>query len=49
MTTTDNKAQVEDLIDRAAKAKTANDALHYSQAALNCANAMCALISAKKS
>lgn len=35
--------QVEDLIAKAASSKTADDALKFSQAACNAANAMCAL------
>lgn len=34
---------IESLIKKAAEAKTAGDAMHYSQAALNAANALLAL------
>lgn len=39
----DMKTHVETLIEKAAKANAATDALHLSQAAVNAANAMCAL------
>ena len=39
---------VEVLIDKAAKADKADDALKFSQAACNAANAMCSLEHAKK-
>lgn len=35
--------EVETLIDKAAKANSADDALKFSQAATNAANAMCAV------
>ena len=38
---------IEDLITKAAKATDSNDALKFSQAAANAANAMCALTSYK--
>lgn len=39
------KKQVESMIDKAAAAYKSEDALRFSQAALNAANAMCALAS----
>lgn len=39
---TDKAKQVEELIDKAAKASRSEDALRFSQAACNVANAMCA-------
>jgi cytochrome c556 len=39
----DKSKQVEELIDKAAKANNAVDALQFSQAACNAANAMCAV------
>ena len=39
---TDKSKEVEDLIDKAAKAEKSEDALRFSQAACNAANAMCA-------
>ncbi len=47
MTDTARK-QVEELIDKAAKASHSHEALHYSQAALNAANAICSLGAAEK-
>lgn len=41
------KTAVEDMIAKAAKAEKSEDALRFSQAALNAANAMCALNTAK--
>ena len=41
--------QVESMIEKAAKAHTALDALQFSQAALNAANALCALGAARGS
>lgn len=38
---------VKDLITKAGAAKQPSDAMHYSQAALNAANAMCSLKAAK--
>jgi hypothetical protein len=38
----DKTKQIEELIDKAAKANSAVDALQFSQAACNAANAMCA-------
>lgn len=35
--------EVKDLIKKASEAHSAGDALHYSQAACNAANALCAL------
>jgi hypothetical protein len=40
-------SQIEELIDKAAKSTTADDAMKFSQAALNAANALCALGVAK--
>lgn len=45
---TDKSKEVETLIDKAAKAPSAVDALQFSQAAANAANAMCALKQALK-
>lgn len=39
----DKSKQVEALIDKAAKADKSEDALRFSQAACNAANAMCAV------
>lgn len=39
----DKSTEVEALIDKAAKAEKSDDALRFSQAACNAANAMCAL------
>jgi hypothetical protein len=44
--TTDKTKEVEALIDKAAKAEKSEDALRFSQAACNAANAMCAANSA---
>lgn len=41
------EAHVEAMIKKAAEADKADDALKFSQAACNAANAMCALASAK--
>jgi hypothetical protein len=38
---------VKEMIDKAAKAEKSEDALRFSQAACNAANAMCALASEK--
>ena len=45
----DQVKQVKELIKKAAAANTASDALHFSQAACNAANAMCALRAAENS
>jgi len=37
------RSEVENLIDKAAKAEKSDDALRFSQAACNAANALCAL------
>lgn len=37
------KKHVKTLIEKAAEAKQSHDALHFSQAACNAANALCAL------
>jgi hypothetical protein len=42
------KKQVESMIAKAEKAEKSEDALRFSQAALNAANAMCSLNSANK-
>jgi hypothetical protein len=39
----DKTKQVEELIDKAAAAEKSEDALRFSQAACNAANAMCAV------
>lgn len=39
----DKRKEVEVLIDRAAKAEKSEDALRFSQAACNAANAMCSV------
>lgn len=44
----DVSAEVESLVKKAAQTSDANDALKFSQAACNSANAMCALAAAKK-
>ena len=38
---------VEEMITKAAKAEKSDDALKFSQAACNAANAMCALVNSK--
>lgn len=38
----EDRKKVEDLIDKAAKSEKSEDALRFSQAACNVANAMCA-------
>ncbi len=43
---TDKTKEVASLIDKAANADNSHDALRYSQAACNAANAMCAVKSA---
>jgi hypothetical protein len=43
-----SEQEVKDLIVKAAKAEKSDDALKFSQAACNAANAMCALETAKK-
>jgi hypothetical protein len=43
---TDKSKEVETLIDKAAKAEKSEDAIRFSQAACNAANAMCAVASA---
>jgi hypothetical protein len=40
---TDKTKEVEQLIDKAAKADKSEDALRFSQAACNAANAMCSV------
>lgn len=37
------RAEIESLIDKAAKAEKADDAMKFSQAACNAANALCSL------
>ena len=44
---TDKKKEVEQLIDKAANAEKSEDALRFSQAACNAANALCALNTAQ--
>ena len=44
---TDKSKEVEALIDKASKAEDSGDALRFSQAACNAANAMCAVKAAK--
>jgi hypothetical protein len=44
----DQEAQVKEMIAKAAKAEKSDDALKFSQAALNAANAMISLRSATK-
>ncbi len=44
----DKTKEVEQLIDKAAKAEKSDDALKFSQAACNAANALCALMHALK-
>ena len=39
----DKRTEVETLIDKAAKAERSEDAMRFSQAACNAANALCAL------
>jgi hypothetical protein len=43
----DKRKEVEGLIDKAAKAEKSEDALRFSQAACNSANAMCAIKTAQ--
>lgn len=43
----DMKTHVENMIEKAAKTDKADEALKFSQAACNAANAMCALASEK--
>ena len=45
--TTETKSAVDQLIDKAAKAEKSDDALKFSQAACNAANALCAVASEK--
>lgn len=45
----DLKKHVETLVAQAAQAKDSGDAIRFAQAALNAANAMCALGTAAKS
>ena len=44
----DSKEQVEALIKKAGESEKADDAMKFSQAAANAANAMCALAVAEK-
>lgn len=44
----DMKKHVEELIKQAAEAEDSGDAMRFSQAAVNAANAMCALQNAAK-
>ena len=43
-----SEAEVKEMITKAAKAEKSEDALRFSQAACNAANAMCAVASEKK-
>ena len=43
----DKESQISGLIDKAAEAEKSEDALRFSQAATNAANAMCAVASSK--
>lgn len=43
-----NKSEVKSLIEKAAKADKADDAMKFSQAAVNSANALCALKASKE-
>lgn len=45
---TDKNKEIEALIDKAASAEKSEDALRFSQAACNAANAMCAAKAALK-
>jgi hypothetical protein len=47
MTNNDKRSEVEKLIDKAAEAEKSEDALRFSQAACNAANAMCAIKTAQ--
>ncbi len=44
---TDKSKEVETLIDKAAQAEDSSDAMRFSQAACNAANALCALASSR--
>lgn len=44
----ENEKHVDAMIKRAAEEKDANEAMKFTQAALNAANAMCALNTAKR-
>lgn len=46
---TEQKKNVEALIEKAARAHDSGDAMRFSQAALNAANAMCAVGTATRS
>lgn len=45
----DRKTNVDKLIEKAAKSLDSNDAMKFSQAALNAANAICSMVAAAKS
>lgn len=45
---TDMTRHIEELVSKAATAETSDDAMRFSQAACNAANAMCALTQAKR-
>lgn len=47
-TTIDKTKEISSLIDKAAKAVDSSDALRFSQAACNAANALCALKNSEK-
>lgn len=42
------RKQVESLIEKAAQAQTADEAMKFAQAAVNAANALCALKTSEK-
>ena len=44
---TDKTKEIESLIDKAARSQDSGDALRFSQAACNAANALCSLKTAK--
>jgi hypothetical protein len=44
---TDKTKEIESLIDKAARSQDSGDALRFSQAACNAANALCSLRAAK--
>jgi hypothetical protein len=48
MTNDDKRREVEQLINKAASTERSEDALRFSQAACNVANAMCAIKNAQK-
>lgn len=48
MSNDDKRKEVEILVDKAAKADKSEDAIRFSQAACNAANAMCCVINTAK-